>query len=182
MLALLSVPKWYQCVQTLVWCCICIVRWNLSNTSSSAFFFFFFGRRENTIRLVRWATGIFFFFLNSKTMLVGSFICDLGNLAHSADEQWFYLITVCSFEPQMFLQRKRVWAATVLNGFLSHRFLIVCWCWLLTASNVRIFSMDMEMFRLMTCCSAFSPLLKSWLHITGQVACKHLSSILLHRS
>lgn len=71
-------------------------------------FFFFFGRRENTIRLVRWATGIFFFFLNSKTMLVGSFICDLGNLAHSADEQWFYLITVCSFEPQMFLQRKRV--------------------------------------------------------------------------
>lgn len=40
-------------------------------------------------------------------MLVGSFVCDLGNLAHSADEQWFYLIMDCSFEPQMFFMKKK---------------------------------------------------------------------------
>lgn len=177
MLALLSVPKWHQCVQTLVWCCIRIAGWNLSANTSSCAFFFWWGRKYSKAC----QTGHWHFFLNSKSTLVGSFVSDLGNLAHSADEQWFYLITDCSFEPQMFLQRKSVWAATVLNGFLSHRFLIVCWYWLLTAWNMHIFSMDMEMFRL-TCCSVFSPLLKIWLHIIGQIAHKHLSSILLHRS
>lgn len=77
----------------------------------------------------------------------------------------------CSFEPQTSLQRKRrkpVLQLTVLNGFLSCRFLVyagIDFC----PKHRHVFTMDMEMFKLMTGIT-FSSLTKSWVHIIAKMA------------